>query len=340
MISVRNLAVAGALSLTGIGMAEAFAATVRYEAESTGAVKDKNDAVGYDSLNGVVGRGSDASASNGELLFTLGTNRKIKIVFAGTGVDFVAPLTGDGSTFKWTLNEGAQTGVGTTKGVGGAQSVIPIISGLPNALHTLEIEKATPSDAENFVLRMDAFDVHDNGERTRIEQNDPSITYTDWNTNFDNGGDAGIEASGGSFGWTINNGSTATLDFVGTSVAAIVALRTDGRVFDYSIDGGAVTGSIDTSATAVALGGGFWQRYPYLLANDLSHGPHTLTITAGTGAVGGDFVGFLDAIDVYSPVPEPSTLIVVGLALVASAGCRRRRAQQIVLNETMDGLLR
>lgn len=326
MISVRSLALASAIPLFSFAVQETFATTVRYEAESTGAVKDKNDAVGYDSINGVVGRGPDASASNGELLFTLGTDRKIKLVFAGTGVDLVAPLTGDGSTFKWTLDEGVQTGMGTTKGAGGAQSVIPIISGLPNALHTLEIEKATPSDAENFVLRMDAFDVHDNGERTRIEQDDPSITYTDWNTTFDNGGDAGIEASGGSFGWTINNGSSATLDFVGTSVAAIVALRTDGRVFNYSIDGGVVTGSIDTSATAVALGGGFWQRYPYLLANDLSHGAHTLTITAGTGAIGGDFVGFMDAIDVYSPVPEPSTLVAVGVSLIAAIGCRRRFA--------------
>jgi hypothetical protein len=326
MISIRHLAVAVAMSFASFATQPASAATVRYEAESTGAVKDKDDAVGYDSINGVVGRGPDASASNGELLYTLGTNRKIKIVFAGTGVDLIAPLTGDGSTFNWTLNEGAQTGVGTTKGAGGAQSVIPIISGLPNSLHTLEIEKATPSDAENFVLRMDAFDVHNNGQRTRIEQNDPSITYTDWNTTFDNGGDNGIEASGGSLGWTINEGSSASLDFVGTSVAAIVALRTDGRVFNYSIDGGAVTGSIDTSATAMALGGGFWQRYPYLLANDLPHGPHTLTITAGTGAVGGNFIGFLDAIDVYSPVPEPSTLIAAGLALVASAGSRRRRA--------------
>ena len=274
----------------------------RFEAESTGAVKDKNDAVGYDSINGVVGRAADAAASNGEVLFTLGTDRKMKVIFAGTGIDLVAPQTSDGALFSWTLDEGAQTGTGTTIGAGGPQTSIPIVSGLPNGLHTLEIEKTFPSSSEDFVLRVDAFDVHDSADRTRYEQDDPAISYSPglWNTS-DSGGDAAQEASGGTFGWTIVDGATATLNFDGTGVAAIIASRIDSRVFNYDIDGGAVTGTIDTAAAAVGVGSGIWHRYPYLLANDLSDGPHTLTMTATTGSVGGDFIGFLDAIDVFKP---------------------------------------
>lgn len=303
--------------------ATALGATVRFEAESTGAVKDKNDAVGYDSLNGVVGRAPDASASNGELLFTLGVNRKIKIVFAGTGIDFIAPTTADGAEFIWTLNEGALSGVGTTIGAGGAQSVIPIVSGLPNGLHTLEIEKANTPD---FVLRMDAFDVHNSGERIRYEETDPAIVYSPgaWVVG-DPGANAAQEASGGTIGYTIVRGATATLQFEGTGVAANIVSRLDGLVFSYDIDG-VISGVIDTSAEAVGVSGGFWHRYPFLLANNLTNGPHTLTLTATSGAVGGvDFIGILDSIDVFQPViPEPATAALAAMALSGLAAARRR----------------
>ena len=303
--------------------AAALGATVRFEAESTGAVKDKNDAVGYDSLSGVMGRGGDASASNGEVLYTLGMDRKIKIVFAGTGIDLIAPTTNDGAQFKWTLNEGVQTGLGTTIGAGGPQSVIPIISGLPNGLHTLEIEKANNVD---FVLRMDAFDVHDSGERVRYEETDPAIVYSPgaWALG-DTGGNAAQEASGGSIGYTIVQGATATLQFTGTGVAANIVSRLDGLAFSYDIDG-VVTGTIDTSAEASRVSAGFWHRYPFLLANDLTNGPHTLTLTAIGGAVGGvDFIGILDSIDVFQPaVPEPATAALVTIALSAITVANRR----------------
>lgn len=314
----------GVLTAAALLACDAVAATIRFEAESTGVVKDKYDAVGYDSINGVVGRGPDAAASNGELLFTLGTNRKIKIVFAGTGIDLVAPETSDGAEFLWSLDEGAQTGTGTTIGAGGAQTTIPIVSGLPNGLHTLEIEKA---NAVDFVLRMDAFDVHDSGERIRFEENDPAITYTPnaWALG-DTGGNAAEEASGGTIGYTIVQGATATLDFEGTGVAANIVSRIDGLVFAYDIDNGAVTGTIDTSADAVGVGGGLWHRYPFLLANDLSNGPHTLTLTATTGAAGNvDFIGILDSIDVFAPeIPEPTTAALAALAICLTATARKR----------------
>lgn len=258
MIPVRRLAMAGALSLACCAVQQSPAVTVRYEAESTGVVKDKNDAVGYDSINGIVGRAVDPPASNNELLYTLGTDRTIKVVFAGTGINFVAPITHDGSAFTWQLDEGAQSGSSTTLGICCTSQVpIPIISGLPSGLHTLEIEKANLTD---FVLRMDAFDVIDNVERTRFEQDSPQVTLSaDQWVLHDTGGDAAAEASGGSVAYTGFEGATATLDFVGTGVAAIVVARGDGQLFDFSIDNGLRTGSIDLRA-ANQLGAGNLHR--------------------------------------------------------------------------------
>ena len=307
-----------------LAVSHSLAATVRFEAESTGAVKDVGDAVGYDSINGVVGRAADASASNGELLFTLGTNRSIKIVFAGTGIDFIAPQTADGAIFTWSLDEGAQVGIGSTIGGGGPQASFPIVSGLPNTLHTLEISKTNPSSSSDFVLRIDAFDVHDSGVRTRFEQDDPAVIYSpgQWSLS-DTGGDASQEASGGTVGYTVADGATSTLAFDGTAIAIMVVSRIDGRVFDFSIDGGAVTGAIDTSADAAALGGGLWHRYPFLLSNSLVDGPHTVTLTARpTGAAGGvNFIGIIDAFDVFQSVPEPSSMVLV----IAASGLLHSR---------------
>ena len=301
------------------------AATIRFEAESTGAVKDKNDAVGYGN-HGIMGVAVDATASDGNILFTTLAGRKTKIIFAGTGIDLIAPETVDGAAFNWSLNEGALTGSGTTIGAGGAQTSIPIVSGLANGLHTLEIEKANNVD---FVLRVDAFDVHDSGDRTRIEQNDPAISYSPfWQIVDTNPGEAfSTEASDGSVAWTITNGETATLNFTGTGIAAIIADRIDGKVFNYDIDGGAVTGSFDTSALAAGVGGGISNRIPYLLANDLSDGPHTLTITSsGVGAAGGiNFIGFIDAFDVFQPIPEPSSLAMSMLGLMMLVRVRSTR---------------
>src|SRR5262245_44809233 len=156
----------------------ARAVTARFEAESTGAVKDQGDAVGYDSINGVVARLADPTASNGELLQTAGNNRNFKMVFVGTGVNLISRQDTDGADYDWILDEGAVTGSGTT--LGGSrvdQAVFPLVSGLTNTLHTLELRRKNPA-AGTFRLRADAFDVLDVGSQTRFEQDNPAISYS------------------------------------------------------------------------------------------------------------------------------------------------------------------
>ena len=272
-----------------------LSATVLHEAESTSPV-NIDDIVGYDSINWIVGRGPESTASNGELLFVADANssRRMKVIFAGTGINLIAPQVGDGSAFSWILDEGAQTGWVSTFGTGGPQTSIPIVSGLPNSLHTLEIYH---DGVTGGVLRIDAFEILNPGIRTRYEQDSPSIVYSpgDWVTN-DTGSDAAAEASGGTVGFSLVNNATATLTFTGESVALTGVARNDASRLHYDIDNGAVTGTIDLAA-ANAYGLGFWHRWPILLANGLGSGSHTLVLTAeiNAGAVN------IDAIDVYTP---------------------------------------
>jgi hypothetical protein len=303
------------LAVTGF----ASAVTVRFEAESTGAVKDQGDAVGYDSLNGVVGRAADATASNGELLFTGGNNRNFKLIFVGTGVDLISRQDTDGGDFDWILDEGAQSGSGTTFGPSRVdQAVFPLVSGLPHTLHTLELRRKSTG-----ILRPDAFEVHNAGSQTRYEQNDPAISYSpNWlSTNwiFD---DAAAEASGGSMAVSIVRGSTATLTFSGTAVALLADVRGDGGIFGFDIDQGAVTGVIDLRAQNPLFFGN-WHRWPILLSNTLPPGTHTLVLTALEANSGGRGAVNFDAIDVFG-IPEPSSVALFGIVLVATCAIRRR----------------
>jgi len=293
--------------------------TIRFEAESTGAVKDKGDAVGYDSINGVVGRAADANASGGEILFTAGDNRNFKIGFVGTGIDLITRQDADGGNFTWILDEGVQSGSGTTVGPLQHQAVFPLVSGLPNTLHTLEIRRDGVG-----VLRPDAFDVHNAGTQTRFEQDDPAITYSPaWfstNWTFD---DAAEEASGGSMAISLSQGDTASLDFTGSAVSILADVRGDGGIIGYDIDNGAVTGQVDLRAQNPLFFGN-WHRWPILLSNTLSPGNHTLVLTSVEANSGGRGAVNLDAIDVFL-IPEPGSLMLLALAIAALAVQQRRK---------------
>lgn len=296
------------------------AATTRFEAESTGAIKDQGDAVGYDSVNGVVGRAADPTASNGELLFTGGNNRNFKMIFAGTGVNLISREDTDGGDFDWILDEGVMSGTGTTLGVARVdQASFPLVSGLPNTLHTLELRRKSSG-----TLRPDAFEVLNAGSQTRYEQDNVAISYSpDWLSTNWTADDAAAEASGGSMALSISKNATASLNFSGTSVAILADVRGDGGIFDYSIDSGAITGSVDLRAQN-ALFFGNWHRWPILLSNSLSAGNHTLVLTAREANSGGRGAVTLDAIDVFG-VPEPTTLVTLGIVGVLALVSRHRK---------------
>lgn len=278
----------------------AAAASFRIEAESTGVVKGVDDAVGYDSINGVVGRIDDPTASGGELLVTQGANRAVKLVFVGEGVNLVTNQVTNGALMEWVLDEGAMSGVIDTSGAGGPQTIISIIDGLDRNLHTLELRFLDTPQPTGATLSVDAFEVINSANRTRIENDDPAIVYsTNWLSTIWQAGDQIVdEASGASLAVSITQGTTATVEFMGNAVALIADVRADGGIFSYSIDGGAVTGLIDLREQN-SLGYGNWHRWPILLSNDLAPGVHTLLLRAVEANSGGRGAVNFDAIDVY-----------------------------------------
>lgn len=315
----RHLATLAVCALLLAQAGNAESATVRYEAESTGAVKDQGDAVGYDSINGVVGRGADPNASNGEILFTGGNARNFKIVFVGTGVDLISRQATDGGNFTWILDEGAQSGNGTTLGALQDQAVFPLVSGLSNTLHTLELRRDGMG-----VLRPDAFDVHDGGLLTRYEQDDPAISYSpNWFSTAWPFDDAAAEASGGTMAISLAKNDTATLRFKGSAVSLLADVRGDSGIFGFDIDSGSVTGTVDLRAQNPLFFGN-WHRWPILLSNTLSPGDHTLVLTSLEANSGGRGATNFDAIDVYG-VPEPSSLALITSVLTVIGVGRRRK---------------
>lgn len=320
MIMTRGLVVVATCVLLVMLAGAVSAAAVRFEAESTGVVKDQNDAVGYDSINGVVGRAADANASNGEILYTGGDNRNFKVVFVGTGIDLISRQDTDGGNFTWVLDEGAQNGSGTTLGaLQQHQATFPLVSGLTNTLHTLELRRNGLD-----TLRPDAFDVHNAGSQTRYEQDDPAITYSagDWLSTAWPWDDAAAEASGGTMAVSIVKNSTATLDFTGTAVALVADVRGDSGIFGFDIDNGSVTGTVDLRAQNPLFYGN-WHRWPILLSNTLPPSNHTLVLTSNEANSGGRGATNFDAIDVYG-VPEPSSIAMLVFALVGCCAIRRR----------------
>jgi hypothetical protein len=307
------------------------AVTIRFEAESTGAVKDQGDIAGYDSINGVWPRTFDANASGGEILNSAigsGGNLNLKVGFVGTGIDLIAGIRPFGDTFKWILDGGTpgqQMGTASNFGAVAADQVaIPIVSGLPKTLHTLEIIHESPQGLSVFV---DAFDVHDADTQTRYEmENNAPIVYSpdgNWFRPYP-ADQSAEEASGGNIGFSLTRGDTATLPFSGTAVSLIVSARPDAASFDWSIDGGAFTGTVNPAASNL-LSFGFNHRWPFLLTNSLAPGNHTLTLTPRFGVGFGFGAANFDAIDVYG-VPEPGSICLVLIGLVAIGVVRRHRS--------------
>jgi hypothetical protein len=300
MMLRNKLLMAGCLALLASGV-QANTPT-RYEAEAMGDPRNSNDICGYDSVNGVVGRDFDEAASNGEILYTSGVNRNFKFIFKGTGVDLIGRQDIDGAPFIWIINGGTPSEIsGTGTQFGEAlvhQQRFPIAASgsLPNALHTLEIRR----DVGDGALRVDAIDVYDDGQRSYVDQvEDTFVTFSpDAWVLEEFGADSLFEAYGGTTAWSIVDGATVKISFNGTGIALLTMVRWDSKTFDWDIDG--VRSGTINAAAGNALNFGFWHRWPYLLANDLPPGNHTLTITNASG-----WVNFVDAFVIDGTPIEP-----------------------------------
>jgi hypothetical protein len=324
MFATKGIRILQLLLIAAWAGIEARGATVRFEGEAISPF-DQGDAVGYD--NTVTGplKTTDATSSNGIILEGTGSvNNKFKIGFVGTGINLITRQDTDGATFNWILDEGAQTGSGTTNaGSRADQASIPIIAGLANTLHTLELRPTGGTGT----LRVDAVDILDAGTQTRFEQNDPAVMRAGvWG---DTGGGS-AEASGASIGFTtcgpgLGGGCgttppTMTLNFNGTAVSFVTQLRANSENWTYSIDNGAPV----TLNLQGLVPNGIWQRWPILLANNLAPGGHTLVLSSQVRPGLPGIAVHIDAIDVFG-VPEPTSLVLFGFAggFAVLAGRRR-----------------
>jgi hypothetical protein len=290
-------------------IASAGAALTRFEAEVVNTPATTSDSLGFDKQGGFWIDFSEAGNSNGKVIYTATSGASAKFLFVGTGVDLIIRKAGNGGPFTWSLDNGAATGSGDCFGDLTQQFSIPIASGLPNTMHTLEITAAL-STVGTIVL-LDAFDVHDSTPRNRVNDDDlVNISYSSVWAHGDTGFGAPTEAPGGSVTYTTAVGESFSYTFTGTAVALIVVPRQDSFAFNWSIDSGAYTGTVDPQPVAGSghVAGGIWYRYPFILRNDLPDAPHTLTVTIANAAAGANFIALFDAIDYGSFALTPVEL--------------------------------
>lgn len=110
---------------------------------------------------------------------------------------------------------------------------------------------------------------------TSIDDTDPAVTYSgEWQTG------PGAAKFGGSDHYTDHQGASASLSFTGNSISLFGAQAPWHGDLSVSVDGGAAV-AVSVYAAGRADDVQLFQR------NDLSDGPHTITVTAmGTGARG------------------------------------------------------
>ena len=311
-----------ALVLVLVLTTPSWAQTVRFEAETDqdNTSCTANMVVGY-----AMGYGhsalyqpySDAGLSGGNGVYTALAGADVKLVFVGTGVDMIAETRNGAADFEWILDDAVTTaGAGTQDMTTGMQTVIPLVSGLTNTIHTLRIDKephiAFRDNASAKVLRVDAFDVHDSGTRLRIDDGDTSAVLQtgsdgavryfpigDFVYNYGTAGDwlgSSRTASAGSFTYTVGTGHYCKVDFTGAGIVFGTVLREVSHDFAWNLDN-AFDGQMSIKADSDYQWGIHW-RWPYLISNELAPGSHTLTITS----LGGGVLHNVDFFDVIAEV--------------------------------------
>jgi len=224
--------------------------------------------------------------------------------FIGTSVSWIglrAPQTGiarvylDGA-FQATVDTYAQTEI---------QEVVYTATTLAAASHTLAIEvtgQKNPAATDSRIY-VDAFDI-----RSRIEDADPSITYTgSWTQDTTRAwSGTSINMGGGTATRSATAGSRAEVTFTGTSVSWIGFRAPWVGMADVSVDGGSVT-RIDLYSPTEGV------QVPVFTATGLAPGRHTLRIDVpGEKNVASTAAWIM--VDAFDAVPVPAP---------PSRGCKR-----------------
>jgi hypothetical protein len=287
--------------------APAQADPTRFEAEIVNAPPTTADSAGYDQYQFWADY-AEAGNSNGKIKLAATPNVKMKFLFYGTGVDIIVRKAANGGTFSWKLDSGATTGtVDLYADTLQQQVAVPVARSLALTLHTVEINADLPIDGTAIFI--DAFDVYGNLPRYRLDDSNAKVHQQPGKWFADTGLNEPTEAAGGSIIYTTEVGSTVTLQFVGKAISFQGVPRQDSMAFNWSIDHGAYSGTINPRPVAAEghTAAGLWYRWPYILQTGMVDTTHTLTITATPGPDGANFIFCVDSFDFISDVYVDNT---------------------------------
>lgn len=227
---------------------------------------------------------------------------EVRFIFAGDGISLRALQYGGGApAVDWAIEEAGGSVVASgTEDLNGAAENVDIELAAPGSLDEgLYILTLTPGYGAAGQLAILDYVTVSNSAISRAEEGHPAITAVGgWAT------DNNFSPSGGTTLWSNAAGDSITVEFSGTDIAVVNPYSDTGfgsglGTFDWSINNGEVTGSIDLSATRYAGAEDF--RVPTILASGLTPGEHTLTCTITSS---GKPVMF-DAFDTSGTFPAP-----------------------------------
>jgi glycine cleavage system aminomethyltransferase T len=215
--------------------------------------------------------------------------------FTGTSVTWIGlrgPQTGIARVF---LDGTLVTEVDTFSTTEEVQAAVFTATGLTDARHTLTIEVTGLKNAAatDSLVVVDAFEATSSSPAvtgTRLEETDPSMTYTAGWTQ----GDTNRAWSGGFAAFATTAGTEATFTFTGTSVRWIGLRGPQTGIARVFLDG-ALVAEVDTFAAAEEV------RAVVFTATGLADASHTLTIevTGLKNAAAENTFIVVDAFDVY-----------------------------------------
>jgi hypothetical protein len=255
-------------------------------------------------------------------LYTLGMpaglqqslDNEIRLPFVGSGIDIHQLNRTVGEVFDWeVVSSGSNDSYsvvasGTSSTDTSGPLAVQVVNAVPQGtlptdrIHMLRlrIKDSDGLDAVqggNWSVMLDAVGIYDNVPLNFDDDSNLSGNWTfssGWQTTFDGFAYEGQRSATNLAGETIN------INFTGTGIAVLGFGSNSGSLggvwgtgpsdsgtYSWSIDGGAGgSGVIDQSLDH------FWaERWPELVVNGLSAGPHTLTITSDgpSGAALGDY---------------------------------------------------